>query len=301
MKRLPHVSYKSRDRGPLEFKSVLRKETGNIMYIAQRDVLSIAPTTKIKEAAELMVKHEIRRLPVVDAGTGQLRGMVITRDIVDFLGGGEKNKIIQKKFNGNFLAAVNEPVRTIMQEKVVYGDQDMSIAEAAELLSQTGVGGAPVVDERKRVVGMISERDFAKFVPSSTGVQVRERMTEKVITAEPEMQIKEAARRMIARKVRRLPVVRDRELVGIVTTMDILKFFASGRIFDFMTSGEVDEAMSAGVDRVMTRQVVTIGPQADVGEAASLMVNKKFSGLPVLEADELVGIITERDLLELLV
>jgi CBS domain-containing protein len=301
MKRLPHVSYKSRDRGPLEFKSVLRKETGNIMYIAQRDVLSIAPTTKIKEAAELMVKHEIRRLPVVDAGTGQLRGMVITRDIVDFLGGGEKNKIIQKKFNGNFLAAVNEPVRTIMQEKVVYGDQDMSIAEAAELLSQTGVGGAPVVDERKRVVGMISERDFAKFVPSSTGVQVRERMTEKVITAEPEMQIKEAARRMIARKVRRLPVVRDRELVGIVTTMDILKFFASGRIFDFMTSGEVDEAMSAGVDRVMTRQVVTIEPQADVGEAASLMVNKKFSGLPVLEADELVGIITERDLLELLV
>ncbi|KUO43194.1 MAG: hypothetical protein APU95_03545 [Hadesarchaea archaeon YNP_N21] len=301
MKRLPHVSYKSRDRGPLEFKSVLRKETGNIMYIAQRDVLSIAPTTKIKEAAELMVKHEIRRLPVVDAGTGQLRGMVITRDIVDFLGGGEKNKIIQKKFNGNFLAAVNEPVRTIMQEKVVYGDQDMSIAEAAELLSQTGVGGAPVVDERKRVVGMISERDFAKFVPSSTGMQVRERMTEKVITAEPEMQIKEAARRMIARKVRRLPVVRDRELVGIVTTMDILKFFASGRIFDFMTSGEVDEAMSAGVNRVMTRQVVTIEPQADVGEAASLMVNKKFSGLPVLEADELVGIITERDLLELLV
>lgn len=301
MKRLPHVSYKSRDRGPLEFRSRLRKEEGNIMYIAQRNVVTITPTTKIKDAAELMVEHELRRLPVVSAGTNQFKGMIITRDIVDFLGGGEKNKIIQNKFRGNFLAAVNEPVRTIMQEKAVYGSHDMSIADVAELLSETGVGGVPIVDDQKRVIGMVSERDFARFVPSSTGVRVYECMTDKVITAEPELQIKEAARRMISRKVRRLPVVRDRELVGIVTTMDILKFFATGRIFEFITSGEVDEAMSSGVDTIMTRQVMTIDPQADVGEAASLMINKKFSGLPVVDREELVGIITERDLLELLV
>ncbi|MDI6819432.1 MAG: CBS domain-containing protein [Candidatus Hodarchaeaceae archaeon] len=301
MRRLPHVGYKSRDRGPLEFKSRLRREEGNIMPIARRNVLTIPPTVRIKDAAELMVKNKVRRLPITDPGTKRLIGIVTTRDIIDFLGGGERSKIIQNKFKGNFLAAVNDPIRTIMSEKVVHGTFDMSIKDVAKLLLRTGVGGAPILDERAHVVGMVSERDFVPYVPIAAGILVGYHMTRKVVTAEPELQIKEAARRMVSRGVRRLPVVCDRELVGIVTSVDILRYFGTSEMFEHMAHGRVDEAMSVGVDRIMTSKVLTVTPQTDIGEAAALMVERGCGGLPVVERDELVGIMTERNVLELLI
>lgn len=300
MRRLPHMGYKSRDRGPLEFESRLRKEEGNIMPIARRNVITAPPTMRIKDAAELMVRQKVRRLPITDPGTKRLIGILTTRDIVNFLGGGEKFKIIQNKFKGNFLAAVNDQVRTIMSEKVVYGTHDMSIADVANLLLKTGMGGAPIVDEHDHVVGIVSERDFAAYVPSSTGTTVSYHMMRNVVTAEPELQIREAARRMISKGVRRLPVVRFRELVGIVTSVDILRYFGTSKMFEYMATGKVDEAISMGVETIMTRDLLTVAPGTDIGEAARLMVERGCGGLPVVEGDELVGIITERNMLELL-
>jgi len=294
------MGYKSRDRGPLEFESRLRKEEGNIMPIARKNVITATPTMRIKDAAELMVRQKVRRLPITDPGTKRLIGILTTRDIVNFLGGGEKFKIIQNKFKGNFLAAVNDQVRTIMSEKVVYGTYDMSIADVANLLLKTGMGGAPIVDEHGHVVGMVSERDFVAYVPPSAGTTVSYHMTRNVVTAEPELQIREAARRMISKGVRRLPVVRFRELVGIITSVDILRYFGTSKMFEYMATGKVDEAISMGVETIMTRDLLTVTPGTDIGEAARLMVERGCGGLPVVEGDELVGIITERNMLELL-
>jgi CBS domain-containing protein len=298
----PHMSYKSRAGGrPLDFHSRLRKEEGNIMSLARRSVITIQPTTRIKEAAELMVKNKVRRLPVVDPGTKRMIGILITRDILDFLGGGEKSKIIQIRFKGNFLAAINDAVRTIMSEKVICGTSTMSVNDAAQLLWKTGMGGAPILDENQRVVGIVSERDFVTFTPAVTGTQVGYHMTRNVITAEPELQIKEAAKKMVSLGVRRLPVVEARALVGIITSVDILRYFGTSKMFEYMSTNRVDEAMSVGVEDTMTRDVLTTTPNTDVGEAARLMVEHGCGGLPVIEGDELVGIITERDILELLI
>lgn len=271
------------------------------MPLARKTVITIPPTKRIKDAAELMVERGVRRLPVTDPGTKRLMGIVRTRDIIDFLGGGEKFRIVQEKLKGNFFAAANEPVRTIMSEQVVHGTTDMSIADVARLLLRTGVGGAPLLDERGQIAGIVSERDFIAYVPATTGVPVSYHMTRHVITAEPELQIKEAARRMISRGVRRLPVVRERELVGIVTSVDILRYFGTSKVFEHMRSHLVDEAMSVVVREIMTSDVLTVAPETDLGEVAGLMQERGCGGLPVVAGDELVGIITEHDLLKLLI
>jgi len=300
MRRSPHTGYKSRDRGPVDFESRLHKEEGNIMPLARKNVITAPPTTRIKEAAELMVRQNVRRLPIIDPGTKRLIGIVTTRDIINFLGGGEKFKIIQNKFKGNFLAAVNDQVRTIMSEKIVHGTHDMSISEVAKLLLKTGMGGVPIIDEHGHVIGMASERDFLSYIPPSTGTTVSYRMTRKVVTAEPELQIREAAKRMISKGVRRLPVVRFMELVGVITSVDILKYFGTSKMFEHMATGKIDEALSVGVETIMTRDLITVTPETDIGEAALLMVERGCGGLPVVEEDELVAIITEHDMLELL-
>ncbi len=271
------------------------------MPLARKVVITISPTMRIKGAAELMVERGVRRLLVTDPGSKRLMGIVRTRDIIDFLGGGEKFRIVQEKLKGNFFAAANEPVRTIMSERVIHGTTDMSIADVAGLLLRTGVGGVPILDERGQIAGIVSERDFISYVSATTGVPVSYHMTRHVITAEPDLQIREAARRMISRGVRRLPVVRGRDLVGIITSVDILRYFGTSKVFEHIRSHRVDEAMSVGVEEIMTRDVLTVAPDTDMGEAAGLMRERGCGGLPVVDGDELVGIMTEHDMLELLI
>ncbi|MEW6222392.1 MAG: CBS domain-containing protein [Candidatus Hadarchaeota archaeon] len=299
MKRALH--YQSHDRGPLSFKSHVHKKEGDIMAIARKSVFTAPPTTPIKAAAELMVKHQVRRLPIIRPGTKRIEGMVRSREIVDFLGGGEKNMIIRAKFKDNFHAAVNEPVNIIMVRDFPHGEVTMSMEEAARLLLQTGFGGAPILDRQGQVEGIISDRDFISFVPPTAGTAVSYYMVRHLVTAEPELSINEAAKRIVSRGVRRLPVVRGRELVGIVTTVDILRYFASGRAFERMRSNPEGGIFGGQVQEIMTKEVISVSPDADVGEAAALMKEKGCGGMPVVSGRELLGIITERDLLRLLV
>jgi len=298
VRRIPH--YKSRDRGPVEFRSRLHREEGSIMPLARKPVVTIPPTTQIKNAAEIMVSRKVRRLPVTDPGTRKLMGILRTRDIIDFLGGGDKHKIVQVKFKGNFFAAINEPVRNIMSDDIVFGTVDMSIMDAVKILLDKGVGGLPILDETEKIVGIVSERDFVSYVPAAMGIPVSYHMVRHVVTTEPTLPIREAARRMISRGFRRLPVARGRELVGIVTSVDILRYFGASKVFEYMRSQRMDEAMAVGVQEIMTKDVLKVTPETDVGEAAGLMREKGCGGLPVVSGEELVGIITEHDLLRLL-
>jgi len=292
--------YKSRDRGPLEFKSKLRREEGTIMRIAKRDVITIPPSLPIKDAAERMVKHGVRRLPVTGPGTKRLEGTVVTRDILDFLGGGNKHLLVQKKFRGNFLAAMNEGVREIMNPNPPCGNVRSSIAKVAALLLKTGVGGVPILDDQGRVVGIVTERDFVHFMPSHARTKVEGHMTRQVVTATPELSIGEATKQMISKGFRRLPVVDKDRLVGIVTSVDVLRYFGTSKMFEHMASGRVEEAMAVGVSEVMSRDLASVEPEADLGEAVRIMAEHDYGGLPVVTDGRLVGIITERDLLELL-
>jgi CBS domain-containing protein len=298
LRRIPH--YKSRDRGPLELGSRIHYEEGSVMKLVRRDVVTISPTTSIKSAAETMVKSNVRRLPVVEPGTKKLLGVVKIMDIVDFLGGGEKYKIVKLKFGGNFFAAVNEPVKLIMSKELVFGTTSMSVQDGVRTLLSKGVGGVPILDREGKVTGFLSEKDFIPYIPPRTNVKVSYYMSWHVVTAEPNLKIMDAARVMVSRGFRRLPVLTGGRLVGIITSMDILRYFGTNELFERMSSEKFEDAMSVGVEDIMTRDVLKISPEADIGEAAGLMRERGCGGLPVTSGEELVGIITERDLLRLL-
>ncbi|MCS7131271.1 MAG: CBS domain-containing protein, partial [Hadesarchaea archaeon] len=75
----------------------------------------------------------------------------------------------------------------------------------------------------------------------------------------------------------------------------------TSKMFEYMASGRAEEAMEVEVKEIMTKDVLTVSPQTDIGEAAFLMVQKGCGGLPVVDGEALVGIITEHDMLELLI
>jgi acetoin utilization protein AcuB len=124
---------------------------------------------------------------------------------------------------------------------------------------------------------------------------VREAMTPAPVTIVPEASLAAALATMRQHEIRHLPVVdADGRFVGIVTDRDLRQ--ASFARFRSLTQGFQDLV----VQDVMTCGVVTIDPQATIARAATVMFERRIGSLPVVENGQIVGILTERDLLKLL-
>ena len=129
---------------------------------------------------------------------------------------------------------------------------------------------------------------------------VRDIMRTPVVTIQSDTTLPEAIRLAAQRGIRHLPVLEEGKLVGLVSDRDLKRAMASSA-----TSLEVHELTylldKVRVREIMARAVITITPLFPIEEAARLMVQERIGALPVTEAGELVGIVTETDLLELFV
>ncbi|MFW6068249.1 MAG: CBS domain-containing protein [Chloroflexota bacterium] len=125
---------------------------------------------------------------------------------------------------------------------------------------------------------------------------VGNRMTPNPITVTPDISIAEAMDWMQRENVRRFPVVdKNRKLVGIVTHTDLL--YASPSSATSLSMWEISYLLAqVKVREVMTKEVITVGEDATLEDAARLMVDNKVGSLPVMRDGTVVGIITESDI-----
>lgn len=128
---------------------------------------------------------------------------------------------------------------------------------------------------------------------------VRERMTPDPITTTAKTSVPDALRLMREKKIRRLPVIDDhKRLIGIVSDKDLLH--ASPSPATLLAVWEIPELLGKlKVETVMTRQVVTVSADTPIEEAARIMADESIGGLPVMQDQELVGIITETDIFKI--
>jgi acetoin utilization protein AcuB len=129
---------------------------------------------------------------------------------------------------------------------------------------------------------------------------VGERMTRNPITIHEEASIDEGLHLMRERKVRRLPVTdATGRMVGIVSDKDLLH--AAPSPATSLSVYELHYLLSKlTIKRVMSSPVITVGSNTPIEEAARIMADNKIGGLPVVENDQLVGIITETDIFKVL-
>ena len=123
------------------------------------------------------------------------------------------------------LLEIMPTVKDLMTKRTLTIDSQSTVFEAAQLMSQKGVGDLIVV-ENEMPVGIVTESDFvrrlvAKQRPFDT--KVSDVMTKPLITISPDASIKEAARKMVKHGIRRLPVLKDHRLMGILVVSDFAR------------------------------------------------------------------------------
>jgi len=116
-------------------------------------------------------------------------------------------------------------VEDIMTKNVVTIAVDKTVFEAAELMSSKGIGCLIIVQDEVPV-GIVTERDFVRRVVAKNlpySAKISEIMTKNLVTVHPDMSLKNAARLMSINKIRRLPVLKQNKLVGIVVASDFVR------------------------------------------------------------------------------
>jgi CBS domain-containing protein len=145
---------------------------------------------------------------------------------------------------------------------------------------------------------------------------VRDIMTTDPITVQPSMSVTDAARLMVDKGIGALPVVEGNKLVGLVTEGDLimkdirLEYPTYIHLLDGFImyppsttrfEHELKKAVAATVADVMTREPHSVQAGSSVEDVATLLVDRDVSRLPVLDGDELVGIVTKSDVLRSIV
>jgi acetoin utilization protein AcuB len=130
-------------------------------------------------------------------------------------------------------------------------------------------------------------------------IRVRDWMTQPVYTITPHTSVETAHKIMKDKKIRRLPVEHEGEIVGIVTLGDVRE--ASPSDATTLSIWELNSLWAKlTVEKIMTTDVVMLHPDDPILDAAELMLKHKISGVPVMENNALVGIVTESDIFRML-
>ena len=117
--------------------------------------------------------------------------------------------------------------RDIMTRKVYTVSPEASVQEVAQLLSQKRISGAPVIDKDGKMIGIVTEADIIGKVDRE-GLRVADIMSPEIIAVDEETRVGEIAMLLTERKIKRVPVMRNGKLVGIVCRADIVHAVAQG-------------------------------------------------------------------------
>jgi CBS-domain-containing membrane protein len=147
-------------------------------------------------------------------------------------------------------------------------------------------------------------------------IKAKDIMTKEIITVAPETEIAQAAKMLLDKRINGVPVVNQAgKLVGILCQSDLISqqknipipslFTLLDGYIPLTTSKrmdkEVEKIAATKVAEAMTARPVTVDPETEIATIASLMVEKNYHTLPVVEAGKLVGIVGKEDVLKTLI
>jgi len=148
-------------------------------------------------------------------------------------------------------------VGDVMVKDVVTIDEGLTVKEAAEVMNKFEIGCVIAVRKGK-AMGILTERDLLKRVVAegrdASRIRIKEVMTTPLVVTEPEMDLAEAVRLMFKMKIKKLPVVQGKKLVGLVSLTDIARF--QPQMIAILKQLAARQAAPKSMQKVIDRYVV---------------------------------------------
>ena len=273
-----------KDLEDLKKLSMLRSQIDGISVdsIMSADFPTVSVDDRIADALAVMKQSNYQDVPVLDGS--------------EFVGMVSYASILRKK-SVTLDAKVKNLVRNLPTVS-----KDMEITKIAEMMVSSNCRQLPILNGKK-VVGVIERNrliDIARDIKALKEIRVWEIMSNPVESVKANDLMDDALELMIREDYRTIPVVNDaNNVIGIVGMREIID---NNWKKDNKTIGDLEKSARSQitVESIATTSAKTISWDADVAEAVDIMVENRFSTLPVVEGKDLVGIITEYDILELI-
>jgi CBS domain-containing protein len=225
-------------------------------------------------------------------------GIISAKDILNYLGGGEKFKIVEEKFNRDIYKALGSSINSIINIRPIIGNTTASLPDLMALMAKHDIGMLPLLNKDATIWGVLSERHlFRLFEENQMFVRVFEIMTKPLITLDSKSTLLDAMKIMIKNDIRRIPIIKEGNLWGIVTVKDIIRFLASPYVDEAIAKGLSDYLFNTNISKIATMNPKTVSPEVDLSDAVKTMNSFNVGSLIVMISGRPVGILTERDFL----
>jgi PAS domain S-box-containing protein len=179
-------------------------------------------------------------------------------------------------------------VGEVMSREVAVIAPAAGVVTAAEMMAAKNVS-CLVVEDDAQVAGVLTETDFLKRLVATQrdyrDVRVAEIMSHPVESVSPDVSVFDASQFVTRNRIKRLPIVEDGRLVGIVTQTDLVRALTSSGMWD-------------SVAEIMTPDLVGVPRDALLAEAAEVMHSHDVSCVLAMEGDRPVGVLTKKDVLK---
>ncbi|MEB2837300.1 MAG: CBS domain-containing protein [Desulfurococcales archaeon] len=133
--------------------------------VASKNIVAVGIEDTLRKAAELMVRHGFRRLPVLGSDNS-IKGMITAKDIVRFFG---SHRAFEFVTTGDINEVLETPVYELMEPGILTVEASADVSEAARLMREHNVGSLIVLDEKGEAVGIITERDVVVAIALERG------------------------------------------------------------------------------------------------------------------------------------
>jgi CBS domain-containing protein len=186
-----------------------------------------------------------------------------------------------------------------LMSPVISINNNSDVTQVVAKFYTTKARGIPVVDDKKRLVGMITrERLLSYFLDQGEfkNVKVMEVMNSPVITINAEDSVARARWLMSNNNVTKLPILDEKKLVGIISARDIVdRLYSSGGKKKASILTEEERLMAMPVKEIMSYPVITVSGKENVESAVKTLLSRKISGMPVVEGDLITGMFSGID------
>jgi CBS domain-containing protein len=178
-------------------------------------------------------------------------------------------------------------VNDIMTKNPVFLQESDFMTRARQVMRDRHFRTIPVIDKKKRVVGILTEKELLNIYSTKSNVTVQGFISEFPFVY-PEMDMMEAAKLMIEADMGRVPVLKsgqDMTLAGLLSVVDIFRNLKPEKIPE------------KKLHEIMTTDVRTLSPKDNIAKAWMNMKETGFSGFPVVNDGKLVGMVTRRNII----